>query len=108
MNCHITIAVDKAPIQALTSIHESGTGIEWMRVYRLLDGVNWSHQPHLSAGVTCETCHGNVASLDVMQVATPVTAMATCLNCHRSTSASSQCETCHSWPAADDFRRFAD
>ncbi len=108
MNCHVAIGTDKPPIRDLTAMHTANQDVEWVRVYRLLEGVNWSHRPHIGAGVDCQTCHGQVATLEVMRVATPVTAMATCLNCHRSTGANAQCETCHTWPAADDFRRFAD
>jgi hypothetical protein len=108
MNCHAAIATDKTPIESLKALHDANAGIEWVRVYRLLDGVNWSHQPHIDAGLSCQACHGDVTTLEVMRVATPVTAMATCLNCHRATSASSECETCHAWPSAEYFRRVSD
>ena len=114
MNCHVAIAADRPNIQRLAKYHVAGEEVPWVRIYRVLNGVKWTHKPHLNAGIKCQTCHGDVANMQVMSVATPVTAMASCLNCHRATwaksriEAKSQCETCHAWPVAGDFRRWSD
>ncbi len=103
MNCHYTIATDQPAVESLARYHSSGDAVPWVRVYAVLAGVNWSHQPHTAAGVACETCHGQVTELEVMSVQTPVTAMGTCLGCHQASGASSDCVTCHAWPTDATF-----
>jgi len=98
MTCHAAVAADKPSIQTLAAHAASGEPIPWVRVYEVLPGVTWSHEPHLAAGVGCGACHGNVAELDAMSMTTGVTAMASCIGCHESRSASTECATCHAWP----------
>ncbi|MEW6217246.1 MAG: cytochrome c3 family protein [Candidatus Bipolaricaulota bacterium] len=60
MGCHQTIATESPEIQVLTAYWERQEPIPWQRVMRLPDFVYFSHQPHLGAGINCETCHGDV------------------------------------------------
>lgn len=108
MDCHRTVAPDSPGIHRLVKFHSTEKAIPWNRVYRVLEGVNWSHKPHLQAGIQCQTCHGEVEQMEVMSMATAVTAMSTCLSCHRAYQAGSECETCHAWPAGDHFRQWGD
>lgn len=110
MSCHGTVAADRPAIKKLAEFARSGEPIPWVRVYRVLPGVTWSHAPHLAAGVDCGACHGDVASLDRMAMTTSVVAMGSCLGCHEAHKVSTVCYTCHAWPvppAADDRRRAA-
>jgi len=100
MNCHAGVGVDRPAIRQLAQYRDSGTAVPWVRVYRVLEGVNWSHKPHLDSGMSCQTCHGDVASMEAMSMATAVTAMGACIGCHRSGQANAECVTCHSWPGA--------
>lgn len=100
MACHTTIAKDKPSIQKLATFAKSGEQIPWVRVYVVLQGVNWTHRKHLEAGMKCEMCHGQVAQLQAMAEITSVTTMVNCLNCHQAHNASTACQTCHSWPAS--------
>lgn len=79
--CHQTIATERPEIQTVMGYWERGEPIPWQRVADVPDHVFFSHQPHLQAGVNCETCHGPVAE---MGVAVPVAVMdmGWCLNCH--------------------------
>ena len=95
MQCHVTIAKDKPAIQKLATYASSNEPIPWVRVYKVLPGVAWSHRPHLTAGVKCETCHGAVADMASMSEVTSVTTMYSCLNCHELNRAKSSCDTCH-------------
>ncbi len=57
-------------------------------------GLVFSHASHLEMGAECETCHGNVGSLEeAMPV--PLPAMATCNTCHNAVDAPNTCESCH-------------
>jgi hypothetical protein len=98
MSCHLGIATDRPSIARLKEYSDSGDVIPWNRVYTLLPGVIWSHGPHLTAGVQCGACHGDVAQLDEMSMTTSVTSMASCISCHESHDASTECVTCHAWP----------
>ena len=101
MGCHRTKATNKPSIQKLTAYWKSGETILWVRVYKVLPGVTWSHRKHLAAGIKCQMCYGQVAEIDRMSEATSVTTMGVCLNCHKDHGAPSVCATCHSWPPAN-------
>ena len=95
MQCHVTIAKEKPSIQKIAQYAHSKEEIPWVRVYKVLPGVNWSHQPHLAAGVKCETCHGAVAEMTTMSEVTSVTTMYPCIHCHELNHAKTACDTCH-------------
>lgn len=81
MGCHTTIATEEKSIQNLTGYWERGEPIPWKPVNEQPDFVYFSHQPHLGAGVNCETCHGNVGQMGVARPAVDMD-MGWCLNCH--------------------------
>ena len=99
LSCHTTIATDKPAIMSLTAFSESGEKIPWRRVYAITPGVTWSHRAHLDAGTQCETCHGDVSTMETMAETKAIVAMATCISCHRAREAPTQCVTCHAWPS---------
>jgi hypothetical protein len=99
MGCHAVITTESEAIQAVTTIWEQGKLIPWNRVNHQPDFVFFSHQPHMSAGLNCETCHGNVSQMDVVR---PVFRMdmGWCLDCHLKQPAEkvarlADCLTCH-------------
>ncbi|MGE0760602.1 MAG: cytochrome c3 family protein [Pirellulaceae bacterium] len=95
MGCHTSVASDRPAIQELAAAHASGASIAWRRVYNLPDYVFFSHKTHVStAGGTCETCHGVVAEMPVMQRVKD-TSMAACVTCHEANAAPTGCNTCH-------------
>ena len=95
MECHVTIAKDKASIRKLTEYAKSKQPIPWVRVYSVLPGVAWNHRAHLEAGVKCETCHGQVKEMEAISEVTSVTTMYGCLSCHEMNHAKIDCDTCH-------------
>lgn len=101
MTCHAAISADKASIQELKSYVDRGEAVPWKRVYEINPGITWSHRTHADAGLQCETCHGDVQSLEVMTQLTAVTAMATCISCHQAHEAGANCQVCHAWPPED-------
>ncbi len=62
--------------------YETDTSIPWRRVHKLPDYVQFSHQSHLSAGVSCFSCHGQIKGLPVVAQAKSLS-MSWCLDCHR-------------------------
>lgn len=65
------------------SVVEGGESIEWRRVHKLPDYVrNFPHSAHISAGVSCYSCHGQIAGMPEVYQAKSLS-MSWCLNCHR-------------------------
>jgi cytochrome c2 len=59
--------------------------IEWVRIHNLPDHVYFNHAQHVSVGkIKCETCHGEVAEMEVVKQHSPLS-MGWCINCHRQT-----------------------
>ncbi len=95
MGCHTNVKTDSPHIQKLAQFDEKKEDVPWRRVYRLPSFVYFSHKQHVIDGkVTCDSCHGNVAQLDVMQKMKD-TSMAACIECHKERSARVACDTCH-------------
>jgi hypothetical protein len=80
------------------------TPIAWVKVSNVPDFVYFDHRPHVAAGVTCQTCHGPVETMErVRQV--QAFSMGWCVNCHRQATAqgvggravraSTDCGSCH-------------
>ena len=95
MQCHVTIAKEKPAIQKLAEFANAKQEIPWVRVYRVLPGIEWTHRAHQSAGVKCETCHGQVRQMEQVSEVTSVVTMYACLHCHELNHAKIACETCH-------------
>lgn len=96
MECHRTLGKDKPAIQKLAGYAHTKQPVPWARVYVVSAWVFWNHRSHLEAGMKCESCHGEVATMDVVTAATNVTTMAGCVDCHKKNDASTGCQFCHS------------
>ena len=81
MGCHNTIDTDNPEIQQVASYYESGEPIPWVRINLQPDFVYFNHQPHLGAGLNCETCHGDVGQMEVTRQVEKMD-MGWCLDCH--------------------------
>jgi hypothetical protein len=63
---------------------DAGRPIEWVKVHDLADYAYFSHQAHVTKGVSCVSCHGRVDRMGeegVMQMEN--LSMGWCLECHR-------------------------
>ena len=68
--------------------------IPWVRIHKVPDYVNFPHMRHVNAGVTCQTCHGEVQKMNqVFQYAS--LNMGWCINCHIQKQARYDCAVCH-------------
>lgn len=96
MLCHAKLAADKPEIQKLAAFVQKRQEIPWVRIYQFGPNalVRFRHDAHVQKGVTCATCHGDVASMTVARKAVNHT-MGTCVSCHRQNKASDDCATCH-------------
>jgi hypothetical protein len=86
MNCHLLVRTGTrsgiTEIDKVISAYDNRKAIGWIRIYRLPDFVFFSHSQHVSAGeISCETCHGNVKSMDRL-IQVPDLSMGWCIHCH--------------------------
>ena len=55
--------------------------IPWVRIHKLPEYVHFPHTRHVNAGVTCQTCHGQIQNMErVYQFAS--LNMGWCVSCH--------------------------
>lgn len=87
MGCHLIVPGStpggKADIQKLMQYYGGGHGkpVPWVRIHKLPEYVRFPHMRHVNVGVTCQTCHGQVQTMDrVYQYAS--LNMGWCVNCH--------------------------
>ena len=60
--------------------------VKWVRIHNLPDFVYFNHSQHVTvAGIACQTCHGEVQTMEVVQQFAPLT-MGWCITCHRETN----------------------
>jgi hypothetical protein len=82
MNCHTLIKPDSEKLAEIMKSWTSGTPVEWVRVHDLGDYVYFNHSAHINVGVSCVSCHGNVAEMEKVMQVEPLS-MSWCLDCHR-------------------------
>lgn len=85
--CHQQIAKTQTSekLKPMVDAMNNGVGFAWVPVAQVPDFVRFTHRPHIAAGLNCETCHGNVAKLEIA-VNPQVINMGWCLACHKSTT----------------------
>lgn len=85
MNCHNTIKNTSPEIQKIYKAIETDTPIQWIRVHNLPDLAYFNHSQHVVvAGLECQTCHGEIQEMEVIQQFSKLT-MGWCIDCHRKT-----------------------
>ena len=96
MNCHIQVKTDSPYIQKMRDAYDKGESIEWVRVHMLPDHVMFNHSAHIAKGVNCQTCHGQIETMQKVRQHADLS-MGWCVNCHRepTNNAPTNCSTCH-------------
>jgi len=85
MNCHNTIKKESPEIQKIYRSIEQNKPVEWVRIHNLPDLAYFNHSQHTNVGgIECQTCHGEIQTMDVVYQFAPLT-MGWCINCHRDT-----------------------
>jgi hypothetical protein len=81
MGCHLVVATQKPEIKKLTEYWNKKEPVPWVRIHKVPEYVHFPHMRHVNAGVTCQTCHGQVQEMyQVYQFAS--LNMGWCINCH--------------------------
>ena len=82
MNCHRSVNANSDAIKQLTRAHDQNRSIAWQKVTLLPDFVMFNHEPHVQAGVRCQTCHGEIQQMQEVYQYSDLS-MGWCVNCHR-------------------------
>ena len=93
INCHS--GADANGVTPFTSVHGTspkllpvrrsyvtGEPVGWKRVHDLADYVYFSHQAHVTRGVSCVECHGRIDKMEQVWQDKSLS-MSFCLDCHR-------------------------
>ena len=103
MTCHMTVGDDKPEIEKLRTMFEEGRAIDWVRVHRVPDFVQFVHESHIrffseqngiAPSAVCSTCHGDVGGMTKVKQVRDLK-MGDCVDCHRDNGAPTDCTTCH-------------
>src|SRR5690606_33804093 len=92
--CHQSLKVHSSGAAALQAYWDQQEPIPWVRLQRLPDHVYFTHEMHLLAGLSCESCHGDAERMSGTPRA-PTYEMGWCLTCHQQRGASMDCWVCH-------------
>ena len=99
----------KEEIQKVKDYWERKEPIPWVKVTGLYgtksagmpEYVHFTHKRHIKRGFECQTCHGEVEKMDVVEKANDIT-MGFCVRCHEQNADNEQhltelkdCLTCH-------------
>ncbi len=82
LNCHNLVKTDSPEIKKVIASFKENRPIEWAKVNLLPDYSYFDHSRHISAGVSCVSCHGRIDKMEVVFQSEPLS-MSWCLDCHR-------------------------
>lgn len=82
MTCHSQLFTDSPMLEPVRRSFATGIPIHWNRVYDLAEFTYFHHGIHVSYGIDCAECHGDVADMPLVHLAQPLH-MDWCLECHR-------------------------
>ena len=82
MNGHSQIWQAAPILEPVRASFREDRPLHWTRVHDLPDFVYFNHSIHVKKGMGCETCHGRVDQMPLMQQVQSLQ-MEWCINCHR-------------------------
>ena len=100
MGCHGQIWNTSPELEPLRASWRDKTPLHWQRVNALPSYVYFHHVVHVSAGIECARCHGEVKDM-ARVVRAQSLSMKFCLDCHRERQGNraitrlTTCSTCH-------------
>ena len=82
MNCHSQIWSDSPYLEPVRASFRENKPIEWTKVHDLPEYVYFNHSIHVSKGVGCSSCHGDIANMPAVYQENTLQ-MEWCVACHR-------------------------
>jgi len=81
MGCHTVIATGKPEVKRLAAYWNKKQPVPWVRIHKVPEYVHFPHMRHVNAGVSCQTCHGQVQTMNQVYQWSSLN-MGWCVNCH--------------------------
>lgn len=94
MVCHASVKADSDAIKQLAAIPKDSRIVPEKPLFKLAEFVYFSHAKHAAAKIECTQCHGDVFSMDVVELHMPMR-MKACVDCHKASGAPATCTSCH-------------
>lgn len=90
MGCHKLVGTQLSEVKKIKEYWDKKEPIPWVKIHDVPDFVRYPHWRHVRAsnenypqGITCQTCHGPIEKMDVVQKFYPEFGqMGWCLGCH--------------------------
>ncbi|GJE10294.1 hypothetical protein FOHLNKBM_1327 [Methylobacterium longum] len=82
MTCHSQIWTGSEMLKPVRDSYAQDKPLEWVRLNKLPQYVYYNHSVHVTKGIGCSTCHGDVTSMQMTYRANAFE-MQFCLDCHR-------------------------
>ena len=82
MTCHTQIWTGSDMLKPVRDSYAEGKPLQWARLNKLPQYVYYNHSVHVTKGIGCSTCHGDVTSMQMTYRANAFE-MRFCLDCHR-------------------------
>ena len=82
MNCHTQIHPESELLAPLFDSYTTGMPMEWVRIHDTPDYAYFNHSAHVTRGVGCNECHGQIQTMEVVYQSETLS-MGWCLSCHR-------------------------
>lgn len=82
LSCHSQVFPDMPTLRPVMLSASRNVPLQWSRVTHLPDHVYFDHGVHVTKGVACTACHGDVGTMTRTEKREPLT-MRWCLDCHR-------------------------
>lgn len=90
VGCHKTVATELAEVKKVIKYWDDREPIPWVKIHDVPDFVRYPHDKHVNAknevfptGVDCQTCHGPIETMDVVEKHNPEFGlMGWCMTCH--------------------------
>ena len=94
MGCHKITAANQPEVQKVKSYWDRKEPIPWSKATSMPDFVYFEHWPHVRSGITCQTCHGPVETMEQVKQVRALD-MNDCVSCHRQRQVNIDCVICH-------------
>jgi hypothetical protein len=78
----------------------AGTPVPWVRIHKVPEYVHFPHMRHVNAGVTCQTCHGQIQKMPQVYQYSSLN-MGWCVSCHVNGYSPQEGEIAAGYAAAD-------
>ncbi len=82
LSCHSQLSAGAMLLRPVILSAARDVPLQWIRVTHVPDYVYFNHGIHVTKGVSCITCHGEVGKMDVTTKRRSLS-MRWCLDCHR-------------------------